>query len=84
MAEPIRHEVKGAVWWYEADGAVVVKARQAHTLVELDVLQVDSLALVAAPLSLKQHLWPRSEHVKVTGAAAAAGRRRDVGKGPPA
>ena len=52
------HEIKGAVRGYEGDGAVVLKARQPHALVELHVLQVDRLAaLGASPLCLEEHLW---------------------------
>ena len=53
------HEVEGAVRRDERDGAVVLKARQAHALVELHVLQVDRLVLPAAPLRIKQHLRMR-------------------------
>ena len=50
------HEVEGAVGRDERDGAVVLKARQAHALVELDVLHLHALVLPAAPLGLEQHL----------------------------
>jgi hypothetical protein len=56
LAQAVRHEVKRAVGRYKRDRAVVVKAREPHALVELDVLEVDRLLAVAAALRLKQHL----------------------------
>ena len=50
------HEVERAVWRDERDGAVVLKARQAHALMELHVLQIHRLVLSATALRLKQHL----------------------------
>ena len=53
--EPIRHELKLAVGRNERDRPVVVEPRQTHTLVELDVLQLDGLGLTTTS-RLKQHL----------------------------
>lgn len=50
------HQVKGAVWGDEGDGAVGLEPGQAHALVELDVLHLHRLVLAAAPLRLEQHL----------------------------
>ena len=55
-AQHLSHEVKGAIRWDERDGAVALKRRQAHALVELHVLQVNGLLTTAAALGLKQHL----------------------------
>ena len=38
--EPVRHQFKLPVRGDEGDGAVVLKPRETHTLVELDVLQL--------------------------------------------
>lgn len=46
-AEPVGHELKVAIWRDEGDGAVVVKARQPHALVEFHVLQLYGLVLAA-------------------------------------
>ena len=42
--EPVAHQLELAVRRDEADGAVVLEARQPHALVELDVLHLDRLA----------------------------------------
>lgn len=42
--EAVGHELKLAIGWDEGDGAVVLKAREPHTLVELHVLQLHGLA----------------------------------------
>lgn len=36
--EAVRHELEFAIGWDEGDGAVIVKAREPHTLVELHIL----------------------------------------------
>ena len=43
------HEVKVAIRWDERDSPVVLKSRQPHTLVKLDVLQIHRLVLRAPP-----------------------------------
>ena len=45
--EAVGHELELAIGRNEGDGAVVVKARQTNTLMELDVFQLDRLALAA-------------------------------------
>ena len=45
--EAVRHELELAIWRNEGDGSVVVEARQTNTLMELDVFQLDRLALAA-------------------------------------
>ena len=42
--EAVGHELELAVGWDEGDGAVIIKARQPHALVELHVLQLHGLA----------------------------------------
>ena len=42
--EAVGHELELAVGWDEGDGAVILKARQPHALVELHVLQLHGLA----------------------------------------
>ena len=56
LTGPCIHEVKCAVRGDEGDGAVVFKARKAHALMKLHVLQVDRLLPPCAALILKQHL----------------------------
>ena len=46
--EPVGHQLKLAVRRDERDGPIVFEPRQPHALVELDVLQLDRLALTAA------------------------------------
>ena len=46
-AEAVGHELKVAVGWDEGDSAVIVKARQPHTLVEFDVFQFHRLVLAS-------------------------------------
>ena len=69
------HEVEAAVWGDEGDGAVGLKAREAHALVELDVLQVHRLLLLVLGLALglEQHLRP-SLHQAQEGLALQAHR----------
>ena len=43
--EPVGHELKLAIRWDEGDGAVILKPGQPHTLVELDILQLNRLTL---------------------------------------
>ena len=50
------HEIKSAVRRDEADGAVVLEARQTHALVELHVLEINRLVFPSSPLALEQHL----------------------------
>jgi hypothetical protein len=45
--QPVRHELKVAVRRDKRDGAVCLKARQTHTLVELDILELNRLALAS-------------------------------------
>lgn len=40
--QTIAHQLKFAVGWNEADGAIILKSRQAHTLMELDVFHLHS------------------------------------------
>ncbi len=54
--EAVRHELEFAVGRNEADGAVVLEAREAHALVELDVLHLDGLAARRAPCRLEHDL----------------------------
>lgn len=42
--QPVRHQVKSAVWWDEGDGSVVVEPCEPDALVELDVLKLNRLA----------------------------------------
>ena len=58
--ESIGHELEVAVGRYERDGAVVLEAREAHTLMELDVLEVDRLVLAAADV-LEERLVVEAE-----------------------
>lgn len=37
-AESVGHELEVTIGWDEGDGAVIVKAREPHTLVELHIL----------------------------------------------
>ena len=60
LTQAVAHEVKGTIRRDEADRAVILKPRQAHTLVELHVLQVHGLLSAAATLGLKQHLKEQS------------------------
>lgn len=43
LAQAIGHEVKVPIRRNEGDGAVILKACEAHTLVELDILQLHCL-----------------------------------------
>lgn len=45
--EAVGHELALAVGWDERDGAVVLEARQADTLMKLHVLQLHCLALLS-------------------------------------
>ena len=57
--ETVVHEVELAVGGDEADGAVVLEARQPHALVELDVLQLHRL--IAAGKGGKRFLSEKAD-----------------------
>eukprot|EP00053_Salpingoeca_punica_P017751 m.171606 g.171606 ORF g.171606 m.171606 type:complete len:404 (-) comp17279_c0_seq1:208-1419(-) len=54
-AEAVGHELKLAVGRDEGDGAVLLEARQAHALVELDVLELNGLALAGVAARRLEH-----------------------------
>lgn len=59
--ETVAHELELAVGGYKADGAVVFKPRQAHALVEFDVLHLDGLAARGAARRLEHDLVIEAE-----------------------
>ena len=50
--EAVRHELKLSIRWDEGDGAVILKARQAHALVKFDILEFHRLALATCVITI--------------------------------
>ena len=59
--DAVRHELELAVGRDEADRPVVLEARQAHALVELDVLHLDGLPARVAARALEHYLVVQPE-----------------------
>ena len=55
LAKSIGHEAEVPVRGDERDGPVIIKSRQADTLVELNVFQLDSFLLPSTTLILKEY-----------------------------
>ena len=51
--EAVRHELKLSIRWDEGDGAVILKARQAHALVKFDIFEFHRLALATCVITMR-------------------------------
>lgn len=52
LGNAVSHHIKRTIWWNESDATISIKLAESDTLVELDVINLDSFVYLALLLIL--------------------------------